>query len=159
MLTGGGAMMKHIQQLAEFSTGLEVRIGHPNEHLTQGTPKEMASPMYSTGIGLVIETLARMEHDEQLRAAQEAKKAKARIFEPVPSTVEEPIDDTEPDTDDKEHGFGKKIIKKAWPNSTVTFKGYGEGYNTVHHEVKITIRFWIVTILLAAFTLITFKIR
>lgn len=50
-------------------------------------------------------------------------------------------------------------FKKAWPNSTVTFKGRGEGYNTVHHEVKITIRFWIITILLAAFTLITFKIR
>jgi phospho-N-acetylmuramoyl-pentapeptide-transferase len=50
-------------------------------------------------------------------------------------------------------------FKKTWPNSTVTFKGHGEGYNTVHHEVKITIRFWIVTILLAAFTLITFKIR
>ena len=50
-------------------------------------------------------------------------------------------------------------FKRAWPNSTVTFKGRGEGYNTVHHEVKITIRFWIVTILLAAFTLLTFKIR
>ena len=50
-------------------------------------------------------------------------------------------------------------FKKAWPNSTVTFKGHGEGHNIVHHEVKITIRFWIITILLAAFTLITFKIR
>ena len=50
-------------------------------------------------------------------------------------------------------------FKERWPNSTVTFKGRGEGNNTVHHEVKITIRFWIVTILLAAFTLITFKIR
>ena len=50
-------------------------------------------------------------------------------------------------------------FKKAWPNATVAFKGRGEGNNTVHHEVKITIRFWIVTILLAAFTLITFKIR
>ena len=50
-------------------------------------------------------------------------------------------------------------FKKAWPNATVTFKGHGEGCNTVHHEVKITIRFWIVTILLAAFTLLTFKIR
>ena len=50
-------------------------------------------------------------------------------------------------------------FKEKWPNSTVTFKGHGEGHNTVHHEVKITIRFWIVTILLAAFTLITFKIR
>ena len=50
-------------------------------------------------------------------------------------------------------------FKKAWPNATVTFKGHGEGCNTVNHEVKITIRFWIVTILLAAFTLLTFKIR
>ena len=50
-------------------------------------------------------------------------------------------------------------FKKAWPNSTVTFKGHGEGHDVVHHEVKITLRFWIVTILLAAFTLITFKIR
>ncbi len=50
-------------------------------------------------------------------------------------------------------------FKEKYPNTTVTFKGQGEGYNTVHHEVKITIRFWIVTILLAAFTLITFKIR
>ena len=50
-------------------------------------------------------------------------------------------------------------FKKTWPNSTVTFKGHGEGHNMVHHEVKITIRFWIVTILLAAFTLLTFKIR
>ncbi len=50
-------------------------------------------------------------------------------------------------------------FKEKWPNSSVTFKGYGEGHNNVHHEVKITLRFWIVTILLAAFTLITFKIR
>ena len=50
-------------------------------------------------------------------------------------------------------------FQKAWPNSVVTFKGRGEGHDLVHHEVKITIRFWIITILLAAFTLITFKIR
>ena len=50
-------------------------------------------------------------------------------------------------------------FKEKWPNSTVTFKGHGEGHNIIHHEVKITLRFWIITILLAAFTLITFKIR
>ena len=35
VLTGGGAMMKHIQQLASFKTGLDVRIGYPNEHLSE----------------------------------------------------------------------------------------------------------------------------
>ena len=46
-------------------------------------------------------------------------------------------------------------FKKIWPNSTVTFQGDG----MKQHEVKITIRFWIVTILLAALTLLTLKIR
>ena len=46
-------------------------------------------------------------------------------------------------------------FKTTWPNSTVTFKGNGKK----QHEVKITIRFWIVTILLAAFTILTLKIR
>ena len=83
VLTGGGAMMKHIQQLAEFKTGLEVRIGYPNEHLNQTEMKEMSSPMYSTGIGIVIETIARMEHDEYLRVS---KAAEATRHEPLPKT-------------------------------------------------------------------------
>ena len=66
--------MKHIQQLAEFKTGLEVRIGYPNEHLNQTKMKELSSPMYSTSIGIVIETIARMEHDEYLHESEEAEK-------------------------------------------------------------------------------------
>ena len=41
------------------------------------------------------------------------------------------------------------------PTCTVRFKGSSE----LHHETKITIRFWIVTIILAAFTILTLKIR
>ena len=48
---------------------------------------------------------------------------------------------------------------KQYPTTRVTFKGPGQDHNIVHHEVKITLRFWIVTILLAALTLLTFKIR
>ncbi|MDO5341089.1 MAG: cell division protein FtsA [Bacteroidia bacterium] len=61
VLTGGGAMMKHIQQLAAFKTGLDVRIGYPNEYLANETSEELASPMYSTGVGLVIEGVRRYE--------------------------------------------------------------------------------------------------
>ncbi len=82
VLTGGGAMMRHIQQLAEFKTGLEVRIGYPNEHLNQTEMKELSSPMYSTGIGIVIETIARMEHDEFLQASAAAEKRREGIVEP-----------------------------------------------------------------------------
>ena len=94
VLTGGGALMKHIQQLAEFKTGLEVRIGYPNEHLNKNTMKEMSSPMYSTGIGIVIETIARMEHDEFLEASKAIEETKYDPMLPkdgelVPDTVGE----------------------------------------------------------------------
>ncbi len=61
VLTGGGSQLKHINQLTEFKTGIETRIGYPNEHLAQEVPEEMASPMYATGIGLVIEGIKRLE--------------------------------------------------------------------------------------------------
>ncbi len=54
VLTGGGAMLKHVDQLTAFRTGLDVRIGYPNEHLAQGSPEEITTPMYATSIGLVI---------------------------------------------------------------------------------------------------------
>jgi cell division protein FtsA len=63
VLTGGGAHLKHVAQLTEFMTGLDTRIGYPNEHLASETPAEMASPMYATGVGLVIEGIGRYEKE------------------------------------------------------------------------------------------------
>ena len=54
VLTGGGAMLKHIEQLTQFITGMDTRIGYPNEHLAANSVDEMTSPMYSTGLGLVL---------------------------------------------------------------------------------------------------------
>ncbi len=62
VLTGGGALLKDISQLTAFLTGMDVRIGYPNEHLAKDTPAELASPMFATGIGLVIEHLNRLDH-------------------------------------------------------------------------------------------------
>jgi cell division protein FtsA len=63
VLTGGGAMLKHTAQLSEFMTGLDTRIGYPNEHLAKDVPPEMASPMYATSIGLVIVGIDRYERE------------------------------------------------------------------------------------------------
>jgi len=64
VLTGGGALLRHISQLTEFMTGMDTRIGYPNEHLSSEVPDELASPMYSTGIGLVIEGIKRIEKEK-----------------------------------------------------------------------------------------------
>ena len=64
VLTGGGAQLKHIDQLTEFTTGMPTRIGYPNEHLAVGVVDEMASPMFATGIGLVIEGISRFDYEK-----------------------------------------------------------------------------------------------
>ncbi|HNW72796.1 MAG TPA: cell division protein FtsA [Bacteroidales bacterium] len=63
VLTGGGAQLKHVGQLTEFLTGMDTRIGYPNEHLASDGLPEMGSPMYATGIGLVIEGIDRYQRE------------------------------------------------------------------------------------------------
>ena len=54
ILTGGGSQLKHLLQLTEYITGLNARIGFPNEHLSGGQIDELSKPMYSTCIGLIL---------------------------------------------------------------------------------------------------------
>jgi cell division protein FtsA len=71
VITGGGAQLKHLPQLVEFVTGLDSRIGYPNEHLAKNEilPKsvydELKSPMYATGIGLLIKGIQKAELVEE----------------------------------------------------------------------------------------------
>ncbi len=54
ILTGGGSQLKHLIQLTEYITGLNARIGIPNEHLAPNHIDELKKPMYSTCIGLIL---------------------------------------------------------------------------------------------------------
>ncbi|MCG8475394.1 MAG: cell division protein FtsA [Cytophagales bacterium] len=54
VITGGGALLSNTRQLFEYMTGLDARIGHPNEHLGKSKIEAVKSPMYSTAVGLVL---------------------------------------------------------------------------------------------------------
>ena len=54
VLTGGGSQLKHLIQLTEYVTGLNARIGYPNEHLAGNHIEGMEKPMYATCIGLIL---------------------------------------------------------------------------------------------------------
>jgi len=66
VVTGGGAKLKHVAQLIEYMTGMDTRIGYPNEHLAKGS-EEIASPMFATSVGLVIKGF---EHSDNNRVRQ-----------------------------------------------------------------------------------------
>lgn len=81
VMTGGGSLLRHIAQLTEFITGMDTRIGYPNEYLASDVNDEIASPMYSTCIGLVIEGISRYdkEKDKEMQNKGEKRKRKLRI--------------------------------------------------------------------------------
>lgn len=54
VITGGGAMLKHLPQLMNFRTAMDVRIGYPNEHLAGKAKDELNQPMYATAVGLIL---------------------------------------------------------------------------------------------------------
>jgi cell division protein FtsA len=57
VLTGGGANLKHIKQLVEYITGMDTRIGYPNEHLAGNSNVELSSPLYATAVGLMMNSI------------------------------------------------------------------------------------------------------
>ena len=62
VLTGGGSQLRHLKQLVEYITGMDTRIGYPNEHLAGDTDKMTASPQYSTAVGLVMNAIEKQEN-------------------------------------------------------------------------------------------------
>ena len=64
VLTGGGSQLKHLKQLVEYVTGMDTRVGYPNEHLAGDTDKSVTSPLYATAVGLVMDGLGRLEKNE-----------------------------------------------------------------------------------------------
>ena len=61
VLTGGGSQLKHLKQLVEYITGMDTRIGYPNEHLAGESDSEITSPLYATAVGLVMDGVRRAE--------------------------------------------------------------------------------------------------
>ncbi|WP_130735381.1 cell division protein FtsA [Flavobacterium sp. J27] len=88
VLTGGGSQLQHIKQLVEYITGMDTRIGYPNEHLAGNSDEELSSPLYATAVGLVMNSIR--NNTKSATPLVEMKKEEP-VFEPknVVETIEE----------------------------------------------------------------------
>ena len=82
VITGGGSQLRHLPQLFEYTTGLDCRIGFPNEHLAKAPSEDIINPSLATGVGLVINGLDAQgdaqggsNEQQQRRRAQQRKSA------------------------------------------------------------------------------------
>jgi cell division protein FtsA len=61
VLTGGGALLNHVDKFTEYHTGISTRIGVPIEHLAHGYSDQLSSPVFATAVGLLLKGI--LEHD------------------------------------------------------------------------------------------------
>lgn len=104
VLTGGGAQLQHIKQLVEYITGMDTRIGYPNEHLAGDSDEELSSPLYATAVGLVMNSIR--NNTKSATPFVEMKKEEPVVVTRPQVVIEEPIIEEE-----KEEPKGTQPIK------------------------------------------------
>jgi cell division protein FtsA len=105
VLTGGGSQLQHIKQLVEYITGMDTRIGYPNEHLAGNSGEEISSPLFATAVGLVMNSIENNSISaykiELKEVVAETPKAAPQqpVFEPkeeVVAAIEQPVEIEKP---------------------------------------------------------------
>lgn len=66
VVTGGGSQLGCLKQLVEYMTGMDARIGYPNEHLGKSKVDAVKSPMYATSVGLVLSGFRAIDERENI---------------------------------------------------------------------------------------------
>jgi cell division protein FtsA len=128
VVTGGGALLKSLPQLIAFKTGMDVRIGLPNEHLAGNVKDDISHPMYSTAIGLLLMGYDSMEKefkklDEEQMLAEENEIAE--------NTAQAETNIPEPETETK---IDKTKEKKKKQKDGNMFKTLGQAFTKIFED-------------------------
>jgi cell division protein FtsA len=112
VITGGGAMLKHLPQLMKFKTAMDVRIGLPNEHLAGSAKSEINQPMYATSVGLIMrgfEYLDTYKKSFNAGTVQDYIKPKAVVVEKHEEEPEEDFVNSTPEPEEEKITLSEKI--------------------------------------------------
>ena len=111
VITGGGSLLKHLPQLVMLTTGMDCRIGTPNEHLA-GADDELKNPMYATGVGLVMKGIEKYERDAK-RGANTSKPFEEKPVQKVAESTKKEKATVTGHSKQKAGDFFGSLISKA----------------------------------------------
>jgi cell division protein FtsA len=101
VITGGGAMLRHLPQLMKFKTAMDVRIGVPNEHLSGSAKNEINQPMYATAVGLIMKGFEYLEtYKKQFNAGVPEEFVKPKNTVVPKNVVEEKVEEEEEEVEE-----------------------------------------------------------
>ncbi|MBF9222428.1 cell division protein FtsA [Hymenobacter ruricola] len=92
VLTGGGSQLQNLEQLTEYITGLDTRIGYPNQHLGKSRIEAVKSPMYATTVGLVLSGYHSLDERNLSRTPYEQEEipVSPAYYAPLPAATPAP---------------------------------------------------------------------
>ncbi len=126
VITGGGSLMKNLPQLVKFRSGMDVRIGYPNERLGNDSTGEINDPMYSTSVGLLLHGHDILQHT--VSGAQNKPLEESHVFvsatgkeknEPAVNNERETLEDTDESQEEQ-----KKKTTNLFANFKKTIEGF-----------------------------------
>lgn len=91
VITGGGSLTKGTKELAEKILGMEVNLGIPTG-LTGGLIKEVESPIFATGVGLVLHRLKSIKDVNKIKL-NKSKKSKPLTIKGIFDKVKQWFDE------------------------------------------------------------------
>ena len=117
VLTGGGAQLKHLKQLVEYITGMDTRIGYPNEHLAGDSEEALSSPVFATAVGLLMEGLKRQEKNRRILEEEAIEVEAEKIPEPQVEAVST-NEETQLDSEKVEEPVAQVVKKPSQPKKS-----------------------------------------
>jgi len=90
----------------EYITGMDTRIGYPNEHLASGGSEGVTSPMYATAVGLLMKGLEKFDKQNKKVKTQETLELKESEMSPPDEATT-----IKGHSKEKTNGFFEKIKK------------------------------------------------
>jgi cell division protein FtsA len=105
VITGGGAQLQDAKELFELVTGLDARIGYPNEYLGKSKVEVIKNPMYATPVGLVLAGFQSIDERENRYMQVQA----AKTTQPQTSASTPPKEARKPQGGD----FFRRILDKT----------------------------------------------
>ena len=107
VLTGGGALLRDFDKLTMLHTGMSARIGSPVEHLAHGYTEKLTSPIYATGVGLLLQGFADID---------------AGRVQHIPVKKEEPVTEIDLEEQIKEEAAGPSWFDNVFKRTKEWFE-------------------------------------
>ena len=84
VLTGGGSLLNGIKTFTEFHTGMNVRLGYPEEKVvfSEESKQKYNNPIYATALGLMVKAFENEEEEEPVEKPESVRRNEVRPPQP-----------------------------------------------------------------------------